>query len=218
LKGLGYNIIYKEHAESGRAYLSKGLVKEAQQLAIKNVQIFKDLISEDTPLIGIEPSGILSFRDEYPKLVDEKDSEQAHKLGKNCLMLEEFLYREAQIGNISAEQFDDNPQHYLIHGHCHQKALSSVDNTAFVLSLPRNSTVEIIPSGCCGMAGSFGYEKEHYSLSMQVGELVLFPKIRQSAENINVAAPGTSCRHQIKDGTNRHASHPAELLLAHLKK
>ena len=217
LKGLGYNIIYKEHAESGRAYLSKGLVKEAQQLAIKNVQIFKDLVSEETPLIGIEPSGILSFRDEYPKLVDVKDAELAHKLGKNCLMLEEFLYCEAQIGNISAEQFDDTPQHYLIHGHCHQKALSSVDNTAFVLSLPRNSSVEIIPSGCCGMAGSFGYEKEHYSLSMQVGELVLFPKIRQSAENINVAAPGTSCRHQIKDGTNRHASHPAELLLAHLK-
>ena len=125
LKGLGYNIIYKEHVESGRAYLSKGLVKEAQQLAIRNVDIFKDLISEDTPLIGIEPSGILSFRDEYPKLVDVKDAEQAHKLGKNCLMLEEFLYREAQIGNISAEQFDDNPQHYLIHGHCHQKALSS---------------------------------------------------------------------------------------------
>lgn len=216
LKGLGYKVIYLAHAESGRAYLSKGLVKEAQELAIKNVNIFKDIITENTPLIGIEPSGILTFRDEYPKLVNDHEFEIAKKLGKHCLMLEEFLFREAQLGNISAANFDDKSQHHLIHGHCHQKALSSVDNTAFVLSLPQNCTVEIIPSGCCGMAGSFGYEKEHYDLSMQIGELVLFPKIRQSAEIVEVVAPGTSCRHQIKDGTNRHAKHPAEVLLEHL--
>jgi Fe-S oxidoreductase len=100
----------------------------------------------------------------------------------------------------------------VLHGHCQQKALSSVMSSARLLSLPENYTVETIPSGCCGMAGSFGYEKEHYALSMQVGELVLLPAVRQAPEETIIAAPGTSCRHQIKDGTGRKAKHPVEIL------
>ena len=103
-----------------------------------------------------------------------------------------------------------------MHGHCQQKAISNIQSSVSVLSLPANYSVEIIPSGCCGMAGSFGYEKEHYELSQQIGELVLFPTIRKQSDDIIIAAPGTSCRHQIKDGTGRNALHPVEVLYAAL--
>ena len=99
-----------------------------------------------------------------------------------------------------------------LHGHCQQKAIGSIADSVTVLSLPENYKVETIPSGCCGMAGSFGYEKEHYDVSMQIGELVLFPKVRSNAATCTVAAPGTSCRHQIKDGTGEKALHPVEIL------
>ncbi|MEZ4886543.1 MAG: FAD-linked oxidase C-terminal domain-containing protein [Chitinophagales bacterium] len=218
LAHLGYEVEMIEHEESGRAHLSKGFVEDAQQMAQKNVAIFKDLVSEETPLVGVEPSAILGFRDEYPKLVTEKDREEAKVLGKNALMMEEFLYRELQNGNITSDQFTDDTLYIKLHGHCHQKSLSSTDFSAFALSLPRNYMVEVIPSGCCGMAGSFGYEAEHYEVSMQVGELVLFPAVRSASEKMVIAAPGTSCRHQIWDGTGRKAKHPVEVLWEALKK
>ncbi len=112
--------------------------------------------------------------------------------------------------------FSDEPRHIKLHGHCHQKALSSVDFSRQVLELPANYTVEVIPSGCCGMAGSFGYEKEHYPLSMKIGELVLFRAVRGADVETLIAAPGTSCRHQIHDGTGRTALHPVEILWAAL--
>ena len=99
-----------------------------------------------------------------------------------------------------------------MHGHCQQKAVSSLVPGKKALSLPKNYTVHLIPSGCCGMAGSFGYEKEHYDLSMQIGELVLLPAVRQQPADVIIAAAGTSCRHQIHDGANRKAKHPAEIL------
>jgi len=209
---LGYEVLLIEHDESGRAHLSKGLLEDAQLMAQNNVTIFKNLVSEEVPLVGIEPSAILGFRDEYPKLVAEKDRETAKALGKNALMMEEFLYRELQRGNITSDQFTEDTLYIKLHGHCHQKSLSSTDFSAFALSLPRNYIVEVIPSGCCGMAGSFGYEEEHYEVSMQVGELVLFPAVRSAGEKMVIAAPGTSCRHQIWDGTGRKAKHPVEVL------
>ncbi len=209
---LGYGVKIIQHTESGRAHISKGLLDNAQKLAKENVSIFKNIISENTPLVGIEPSAILSFRDEYPKLVEKENKDAAIDLGKNAMMVEEFLAKEIEKGNITADQFSDKKQHILLHGHCHQKALSSVEYSAFVLSLPKNNTVEIIPSGCCGMAGSFGFEKEHYEISMQIGELVLFPALRSAPENTVIVAPGTSCRHQIWDGVGRKAIHPIELL------
>ena len=217
LSKLGYQVDIIEHPESGRAHISKGMLKDAKLLAKKNVNIFKNIVSEKTPLIGIEPSAILSFRDEYPKLVEKENKEAAIELGKNAMMIEEYLAKEISKGNITADQFSEKEQHILLHGHCHQKALSSVEHSAFILSLPKNNTVEIIPSGCCGMAGSFGYEKEHFEMSMQVGELVLFPAVRKSLRSTIIAAPGTSCRHQIWDGTGRKAVHPVELLWGFLK-
>lgn len=212
LHRLGYEVALIDHPESGRAHLSKGLLPQAQQLAKQNVAIFKDIISAETPLIGIEPSAILSFRDEYPRLVAAEDQEAAKHLGKNALLVDEFLIQEVQKGNITSEQFTNTAQHILLHGHCHQKALSNVADTALLLSLPSNYSVELIPSGCCGMAGSFGYEKEHYEVSMKIGGMVLFPAVKKAAASSIIAAPGTSCRHQIADGTGKKALHPVEVL------
>ncbi|MCB9264516.1 MAG: FAD-binding protein [Lewinellaceae bacterium] len=212
LSRLGYEVKMIDHEESGRAHLSKGLLTAAQRMAQQNVEIFKDIVTADVPLIGVEPSAILGFRDEYPRLVNPEHRPAAKALGQNALMIEEFLAREIEAGRIRAEQFTTEPRHVLLHGHCHQKSLSNVDVSAFVLSLPENYTVEVIPSGCCGMAGSFGYEAEHYEVSMKVGEEVLFPAVRKASKEAIIAAPGTSCRHQIKDGAEREALHPVEVL------
>ncbi|MFN3404582.1 MAG: FAD-binding and (Fe-S)-binding domain-containing protein [Cytophagaceae bacterium] len=217
LTKLGYEVEVPEHPESGRTFLSKGLVREAKKVAVKNVKIFKDKVSQYTPLVGIEPSAILSFRDEYPNLVGRELQKEAEELSKNCMMIDEFLAKEADAGNISPDLFKDDQKNVKLHGHCHQKALSSVTFTQKILSLPKNYKVEVIPSGCCGMAGSFGYEEEHYDVSMKIGELVLFPAVRKSSEDTLIVAPGTSCRHQIKDGTGRGAEHPVEVLFMALK-
>jgi len=200
LTKLGYSVKIVGHPESGRAALSKGLLPLAQKIAIENVAIFSPLISKETPLIGIEPSAILSFRDEYPRLVGEKDRTKAKTLAKNVLLVDEFITKEMNLGNITSEQFTKEKKEILLHGHCHQKTLSSVNHSAWLLGLPENYSVEVIPSGCCGMAGSFGYEAEHYDVSMQIGELVLFPAVRKAKKEVIIAAPGTSCRHQISDG------------------
>ena len=210
LSALNYNVKLIKNEESGRAFLSKGLLDQAKKVANKNVSIYKDLINEETPLIGIEPSAILTFKDEYLKLVDDKES--AKTIAKNTFLIEEFISSEIAIGNIKASQFTSNVQTIKFHGHCHQKALSNQIHSFNVLNLPVNYKVTIIPSGCCGMAGSFGYEKEHYEVSMQVGEQTLFPAVRKVSESTLIAANGTSCRHQIKDGTNRIAKHPITIL------
>lgn len=209
---LGYQVEMPLHPFSGRPQLSKGLLDEAKKLAIDNVRFFKDKVTATTPLIGIEPSCILGFRDEYPKLVAEKDRVVAKELGKHALLVDEFLLQEIEKGNITPGKFTKAHKKILLHGHCHQKSLASVAPTAWILSLPENYSVEVIPSGCCGMAGSFGYEKEHFEVSMKVGELVLFPAVRKATKEVIIAAPGTSCRHQIWDGTKRKAFHPVEIL------
>ncbi len=212
LTKLGYEVKIPKHRESGRTFLSKGLVRTAKKIATKNVNLLRDIISEETPLVGIEPSTILTFRDEYPELVDEELQPAARKLGKNALLFEEFFSAEIEKGNISPERFTAEKREILLQGHCQQKAIASTAPTIKMLSLPKNYAVKEIPSGCCGMAGSFGYEKEHYELSMKIGEMVLFPAVRKAAENCIIAAPGTSCRHQIKDGAGKNAKHPLEIL------
>ncbi len=218
LEALGYEVVIPRHVDSGRAHLSKGLVRTARDLAATNVAWLADVITADEPLVGIEPSAILSFRDEYPDLVPEPLSSAARRLAANALLIDEFLAREASRGRITTAAFTDASAKILLHGHCHQKALASLAPTAAILSLPRNFTVETIPSGCCGMAGSFGYEAEHFDVSMAIGELVLFPAVRAADPNVRIAAPGTSCRHQIADGTGRRAEHPVEILHAALRR
>ncbi len=216
LERLGYTVTIPDHAESGRTYLSKGLVDEARKLAIRNVTLLKDQVTDETPLIGLEPSAILTFRDEYPDLVPTELKADAQRIAKNVFLFEEWLAQEVEAGRVNKRLFTEEARLVKVHGHCHQKALSSMVPVKKVLSLPTNYNVQLIPSGCCGMAGSFGYEAEHYELSMQIGELVLFPTVRKAEEAI-ISAAGTSCRHQIKDGTGRKAQHPAEILFDALK-
>ena len=212
LKKLGYEVKVAEHEESGRSALSKGLLPKAKKHAEANVAIFSKIIDGNTPLIGLEPSAILSFRDEYPRIVKKELVEPAKKLKVHVKLIDEFLAQEIAAGNIRSDLFTTKTQKIKLHGHCHQKALSSIIWTQKMLSLPANYTVETIPSGCCGMAGSFGYEAEHYEVSQQVGELVLFPAVRKADSETIIAAPGTSCRHQIADGTGKKAKHPVEIL------
>ena len=204
LERLGYAVIIPEHIESGRAWLSKGLLREAQKIANKNISLLYPVISADTPLIGIEPSAILTFRDEYIDLASDDQFEAAKVLSKNVFTIDEFIAAEIARGLISKSLFTKEKKHIKLHGHCQQKAISSVAPTVSILSFPENYSVVTIPSGCCGMAGSFGYEKEHYDLSMKIGEMVLFPAVRNLPDDIIIAAPGTSCRHQVKDGTGKN--------------
>jgi FAD/FMN-containing dehydrogenase/Fe-S oxidoreductase len=212
LTALGYEVHIPKHLESGRTYLSKGLVKDAQRIAIQNVRMLTEAIRDNSPILGIEPSAILTLRDEYIELVPNYLHDDAIRVAENCYLIDEFLAQEVDKKKITKDLFTKEKKLIKLHGHCHQKALSSMVPTKKILSLPENYEVQLIPSGCCGMAGSFGYEKEHYEVSMQIGELVLFPTIRKQADDVIIAAPGTSCRHQIKDGTGRTAKHPVEIL------
>ncbi|MEO7931761.1 MAG: FAD-linked oxidase C-terminal domain-containing protein [Chthoniobacterales bacterium] len=212
LEALGYEVIIPDHLESARSKLSKGLLRDARKIALENIRRLAPLISEETPLIGIEPSAILSFRDEYIDLAPPELRNTARTLAKNCLMFEEFIMKEADAGRIRRDAFDSNSREIRLHGHCFQKALASQTPIVRTLELPVGHDVRLIASGCCGMAGSFGYEAEHYDVSMKIGELVLLPTVRALPAEVIVAAPGTSCRHQIHDGTGRTAKHPAEIL------
>ena len=213
LNKAGYEVEIPDALESGRTFLSKGLIRKAKKIANKNITLLKDRITDETPLIGIEPSAILTFRDEYPELADPALKEDALRLAKNSLLFDEFFVNIADgSGQPLSSIFTREKRTIKLHGHCHQKALASMDPTLKMLSIPENFQVDLIKSGCCGMAGSFGYEKEHYEVSMKVGELILFPEVRKAAEDTIIAASGTSCRHQIKDGTGRNAFHPIEVL------
>ncbi|MDX9903509.1 MAG: FAD-linked oxidase C-terminal domain-containing protein [Bacteroidales bacterium] len=218
LERLGYSVIIPQHRESGRTFLSKGLIRSARKLALKNILMLKDVVSDDRPLIGIEPSALLTFRDEYPDMAGEALAEDARNIARNALLFEEFISRETERGNITPDQFTDKALKILLHGHCQQKAVASTAPTIRMLSLPCNYSVEEINDGCCGMAGAFGYEKEHYDLSMKIGEMVLFPAVRAAEADTVIAAPGTSCRHHIADGTGRRALHPVEIMYEALKK
>lgn len=217
LEKLGYKVLIPKHIESGRTFLSKGMVKRAAAIANRNIELLKDLVSDESPLVGIEPSAILTFRDEYPELAEQSINVDARKLGNNALLFEEFICREADKGRIRPDQFTAGSGKILLHGHCQQKAIASTECTRKMLSIPLNYRVDEISDGCCGMAGSFGYEKEHFDLSMKIGEMVLFPAVRAAEAETIIAASGTSCRHHIAEGTGRKALHPAEVLFNALK-
>jgi FAD/FMN-containing dehydrogenase/Fe-S oxidoreductase len=218
LTSLNYKVVTAGHKVSARTFLSKGLIKTAKKTIRKNIQTLSGIISDEVPLVGIEPSAILGFRDEYPELAGDDLKESAEKIAINSFMVDEFIAKEFAAGRIDRSLFVDTKASILLHAHCQQKAVASSASTIEMLSIPVNYSVKEIPSGCCGMAGSFGYEKEHFELSNQVGELILFPEVRKSDGKTIISAPGTSCRHHIKDGTGRVALHPAVVLYNALKK
>lgn len=216
LENLGYQVYFLPSTESGRTYISKGFLEQAKACTDRNIALYHDLISADIPLLGIEPSALYTFTDEYPKLATNKD--RAKRLAQHCFTIESFLAKEVMAGRVTSDQFHLNEKEVKIHAHCYQKALGNPADTFQLLNLPKNYKVRLLNTGCCGMAGSFGYEKEHYEISMEVGEERLFPAIRKSKPEVLIAANGTSCRHQIFDGTQRKSLHPVTILCQALVK
>ncbi|HAV14642.1 MAG TPA: FAD-binding oxidoreductase [Opitutae bacterium] len=217
LEQLGYEVHLPKHVDSGRSQLSKGLPKVAKQRINQNLSLLGNVVSQERPLIGIEPAAILTFKDEALDLANSEHKAVAVELASNVYLIDDFIAREANAGRITSSSFTDEAKQIQLHGHCFQKALVGTSGSLQSLSLPENYTVQEIPSGCCGMAGSFGYEKEHFDLSIQIGELVLFPHIRSEKSDTLIAATGTSCRHQIKDGLQRASQHPVAILRNALK-
>lgn len=210
LEKLGYSVEILPIKDDGRTQLSKGFVRSARSLSNANLRKVKELLTTypDRRIVGFEPSALLTLRDETIDLVSPELKEAALLLAARCDLFEEFITTEHAQGRIS---LDDSPrQNVVLHGHCHQKALTGTQATARMLTAVGYS-VQTLSTGCCGMAGSFGYEEKHYDLSMRIGDLTLFPAVRRASEETLVAAPGTSCRHQIHDGTGRTAHHPAIL-------
>jgi len=212
LNELGYGVEIPSNIISGRSYISKGMLAIAQKLANTNVEKLAPIITKEKPFIGIEPSALLSFRDEIPDLVSEDLRAQATTLKTNCLLIDEFLAQEIKAKRIAKDAFTAINQKIVLHGHCHQKSIAGLSSTRQVLSFPENYEVELLPTGCCGMAGSFGYEKKHYELSQQIAKLVLYPRLLKTKNSTIIATNGTSCRHQLKDGIDKEGLHLAEIM------
>ena len=210
LKTLGYQVVTISHLQSGRSQISKGYLKKAKSIIDNNVMFLQNIINVDRPLIGIEPSSILTFKDENLKLAENKAA--AQQIANHTYLIEEFIQLEIQKKFINKDQFTKKPKQIKFHGHCYQKALANQKASFDVLNFPENYKVTIIPSGCCGMAGSFGFDKLKYDVSMAIGRQTLFPAINKSRTETIISANGTSCRHQILDGTKRKALHPITIL------
>jgi Fe-S oxidoreductase len=212
LQAGGYSVIAPKTAPSGRGYLSKGFVRKARTLIARNVHLLAQHVDQVDAIVGIEPSAILTFVDEALDLLrDPTAKAEAERVAKKIRLVDNFVVEASKAGKWRG-QWSQEARQVVLHGHCHQKAILGVEGTRAALSLPPNYRVEVIPSGCCGMAGSFGYRDEHYETSMQIGELVLLPAVRKASAETIVAAPGTSCRHQIHDGAQRSALHPIQVL------
>ena len=188
--------------------ISKGLLDDATVNAVANVDQLYKYAEQGIPVIGCEPSCLLTFRDEYPELVRD---ERAKKVADNSFMIDEFLVKLQEEGKLNLN-LGNLEKNVLFQAHCHQKADMGTATSMAALRLASGYQVELINAGCCGMAGSFGYEKEHYDLSMKIGEESLFPAIRAKDENWEIAVMGVSCRQQVADGTGRKARHLVEVL------
>jgi Fe-S oxidoreductase len=217
LEAAGFQVkILKERKCCGRPMISRGLLKQASRYAAHNVNLLLPYVKRGIPIVGIEPSCVSVFRDEY---LDLLKNDAAKQVAKNCFFIEEFLTNLADQGKLHLPWAASlKPRYILVHGHCHQKAIGGTRNMLKMLRLIPNASIEEINSGCCGMAGAFGYEPEHYEISMKCGEDRLFPAVRQAAEETQIAAPGTSCRFQILEGTGREARHPVVLFAEALLK
>ncbi len=203
----GAKVYLPEVVCCGRPMLSEGLVDAARENARRNLDLLTPLVDRGVPLVGLEPSCILTMRDDYQKLLP--NDERVEKLAEATRLFEEALLE------LDAELPLRDGSPVLLHGHCHQKALVGTKPTEEVLALAPGTEVTVVDSGCCGMAGQFGYKKGHYEVSMKMGERRLFPAVREANESV-IIAPGTSCREQISGGTGRHPQHPAMYLASRL--
>ncbi|MBT6145609.1 MAG: hypothetical protein HOH74_09280 [Gemmatimonadetes bacterium] len=211
LEAAGYQVVLPEQRKCcGRPMISKGFLREARQRAAENVAYMLPYVERGWPIVGVEPSCLLTYRDDYLDLAP--DAELARQVAGGVFLLDEFLAGLIDSDEGLGIEFSQLPKQILFHGHCQQKALIGTSDTLRLMRQPVGYEVTEIPSGCCGMAGSFGYEKEHYEVSMQVGAPRLFDVITAAGDAVEVAAGGTSCRHQIADGTGRPARHWASVL------
>jgi Fe-S oxidoreductase len=193
----------------GRTFLAAGLVEEAKVEARRTIAALKSAVAAGTPIVGLEPSCLLTLRDEYPALLPGEDTKA---LAAHAQLFEEFVDSERQAGRFQLPLTAMPGQTALLHGHCHQKAFGTAGAAADALKLIPELKVETFDSTCCGMAGSFGYEAEHHEMSLKIGELGVLPKMRAAAPATLLAACGTSCRHQIADGAQREARHIVRIL------
>ena len=207
LEAAGYEVQLVNGGCCGRPMISKGMLVQARELARSNMAGLYDLARQGIPIVGCEPSCLLTLRDEYPEFVP---GEQARVVAENSFLIDEFLARAKSNDRLDLT-FKDVDKRVLFHGHCHQKAMVGTEHSLAALRLVPGYEVELINAGCCGMAGSFGFEKEHYDISMQIGGLALFPSI-DSKPDWEVAVMGVSCRQQIEHGTGRKARHLVEIL------
>jgi Fe-S oxidoreductase len=209
LETLGYRVVLADRGCCGRPMISKGMLDEARALAADNVARLAPAARAGRPIVGLEPSCLLTLRDEYPELVRTED---ARLVARQSLLLEEFLTKELKAGHpLFARKHADAGRKVLLHGHCHQKALVGTSPTVAVLKAAGYQVSEV-DAGCCGMAGSFGFEAEHYDLSVKIAERRLAPAVRVAGADVAVCAPGISCRQQVEHTTGRVPKHPAELL------
>lgn len=214
LHGLGYHVIVPNWHCCGRPLISKGLLRQAEAKARSLITQLHPYAQRGCPIIGLEPSCILTIKDDFPALFgkDQYLAAQAREVSACCLTFDQFLALKLESGPLPLKLMN-KPQRALFHGHCHQKALTGTADSLKVLrSLPGYEQVSEIDSGCCGMAGSFGYEKEHFDFSMRIGSLKLFPAVLKSAVDTQIIANGISCRSQIADGTGRKAWHLAQVI------
>ena len=207
LEAAGYEVQLVNGGCCGRPMISKGMLVQARELARSNMAGLYDLARQGIPIVGCEPSCLLTLRDEYPEFVP---GEQARVVAENSFLIDEFLAKAKSDDRLDLT-FKDVEKRVLFHGHCHQKAMVGTEHSLAALRLVPGYEVELINAGCCGMAGSFGFEKEHYDISMQIGGLALFPSI-DSKPDWEVAVMGVSCRQQIEHGTGRKARHLVEIL------
>jgi len=215
LEAAGFEVILPGHKCCGRPMISKGLVDKARKAAQDTIEQLAPLAEQGIPIVGLEPSCLLSLRDEYFYLLPH-DQKRVKLVAEQCYTFEEFISKLADEGELDLE-FKAEPGEVLLHGHCHQKALVGTGPSKRTLTLPSGYSVTEVDSGCCGMAGSFGYEAEHHDISIAMAERRLLPAVRKQSHNTIIAAAGVSCRQQIKHGTGRQALHPAEILRAAIK-
>ena len=219
LEAHGWRVELVPIEEDGRTYISKGMLREAREALGEGVREATKwmALNPDAKVVGVEPSALLTFRDEAPDLVVPELRDAAKRLGERSMLLDEFIV-EVGAAPGHADPYEGAPSRgeVVLHGHCHQKAIVGTAPTKAALERAGYS-VEVLDTGCCGMAGSFGYERDHHEISMKIGELVLFPALRER-EGASVVAPGTSCRHQIKDGVGQEARHTAVWLAEALER
>jgi FAD/FMN-containing dehydrogenase/Fe-S oxidoreductase len=215
LRAAGYTVHLPQAADGGRplccgrTFLAAGLVEEARLEARRVIDTLRPYVERSVPVIGLEPSCLLGLRDEFLSMAPGVESAE---LAMNAFLLEEFLAREHDAGRLNLKLSPLPEKKALLHGHCHQKAFDAMPAVRKVLGLIPGLEVEVIESSCCGMAGAFGYEAAHYDVSMKMAELTLLPRVRKAAAGELVVADGTSCRHQIRDGSGRQATHVARVL------